>query len=71
VRSQRDGVGSFTAPIVTRILLINAASFGVLLAAREFLTRGELWTANRILQRYAPCVTANRTAPRRVTPSRE
>jgi len=33
------GVGSFTAPIVTRIFLINAASFGGLLAARELLAR--------------------------------
>jgi hypothetical protein len=31
------GVGSFTKPIVTRIFLINAASFGGLLAARELL----------------------------------
>jgi hypothetical protein len=34
------GVGSFTTPIVTRIFLINAASFGGLLAARELLARG-------------------------------
>jgi hypothetical protein len=33
------GVGSFTTPIVTRIFLINAVSFGVLLAARELLSR--------------------------------
>jgi hypothetical protein len=33
------GVGSFTAPIVTRIFLINAASFGGLVAARELLSR--------------------------------
>ena len=36
------GVGSFTAPIVTRIFLINAASFGGLLAARELLARTPL-----------------------------
>jgi hypothetical protein len=36
------GVGSFTAPIVTRIFLINAASFGGLLAARELLARTSL-----------------------------
>jgi hypothetical protein len=36
------GVGSFTAPIVTRIFLINAASFGGLLAARELLARTRL-----------------------------
>jgi hypothetical protein len=36
------GVGSFTAPIVTRIFLINAASFGGLLAAREPLARTPL-----------------------------
>ena len=33
------GVGSFTTSIVTRIFLINAVSFGVLLAARELLPR--------------------------------
>ena len=33
------GVRSFTAPIVTRIFLINAVSFGVLVAARELLAR--------------------------------
>jgi hypothetical protein len=33
------GVGSFTGPIVTRIFLINAVSFGCLLAARELLAR--------------------------------
>jgi hypothetical protein len=33
------GVGSFTSPIMTRIFLINAASFGGLLAARELLAR--------------------------------
>jgi hypothetical protein len=32
-------LGAFTAPIVTRIFLINAASFGGLLAARELLAR--------------------------------
>jgi hypothetical protein len=36
------GVGSFTAPIVTRIFLINAVSFGGLLAARELLARAGL-----------------------------
>jgi hypothetical protein len=36
------GVGSFAAPIVTRILLINAAAFGGLLAARELLARTRL-----------------------------
>lgn len=36
------GVGSFTAPIVTRIFLINAAAFGGLLAARELLARMRL-----------------------------
>jgi hypothetical protein len=36
------GVGSFTAPIVTRIFLINAAAFGGLLAARELLARTRL-----------------------------
>jgi hypothetical protein len=33
------GVSSFTTAIVTRILLINAASFGGLLAVRELLAR--------------------------------
>jgi hypothetical protein len=37
--SSGTGVGSFTAPIMTRIFLINAASFGGLLAARELLAR--------------------------------
>jgi hypothetical protein len=32
-------LGAFTAPIVTRIFLINAASFGGLLAAGELLAR--------------------------------
>jgi hypothetical protein len=36
------GVGSFTAPIVTRIFLINAASFGGLIAGRELLARTPL-----------------------------
>jgi hypothetical protein len=36
------GVGSFTAPIVTRIFFINAISFGCLLAARELLARAGL-----------------------------
>jgi hypothetical protein len=36
------GVGSFAAPIVTRIFLINVASFGGLLAARELWTRTSL-----------------------------
>jgi hypothetical protein len=33
------GVGSFTAPIMTRIFVINAVSFGALVAARELLAR--------------------------------
>jgi hypothetical protein len=33
------GVGSFTEPIVRRIFLINAISFGVLLAFRQLLAR--------------------------------
>ena len=32
-------LGAFTAPVVTRVFLINAVSFGVLLAARELLAR--------------------------------
>jgi hypothetical protein len=35
-------LGAFTAPVVTRIFLINAASFGGLLAARELLARTAL-----------------------------
>jgi hypothetical protein len=33
------GVGSFTAPVMTRIFVINAVSFAALLAARELLAR--------------------------------
>lgn len=36
------GVGSFAAPIMTRIFLINALSFGGLLVARELLARTPL-----------------------------
>jgi len=36
------GVGSFTAPIVARIFLINAASFVALLAASGLLTRARV-----------------------------
>ena len=35
-------LGSFTAAIMTRVFLINAASFAVLLAARELLARSGL-----------------------------
>jgi len=37
--ASETGVGSFTAPIMTRIFVINAVSFGALLAAREILGR--------------------------------
>lgn len=49
------GVRSFTAPIMTRIFLINAASFGVLLAARQLLARTTLGrrTASSGLIRHA------------------